>query len=294
MDIRMRSRNQNHRSLGTVVFNDYWNTTDMQYLLNLHNYYRGNTSEGLVTNDGTGNGKYPISSNMNSVFWDEALAALAQNHSNTCVYGHNANRNTQFYNFEKYATYKYPNNIQIGENIAAAYTSETVSPQYALLILADAWFNEHVDWHYQKYESATINGAGHFSQIAWAETRYIGCGYTTCPGSSMYYLVCDYYPPGNYIGELPYVNGTNYAKCDPDRTTHVNGLCAGCMSSSYTVNSSATKANDCTEGPVGNGDGTETTTTKTNEPTKDGNVNDAGWRWKSCITIGIILGLAHF
>ena len=46
-------------------------------------------------------------------------------------------------------------------------------------------------------------------QVAWAKTKRIGCGIAHCPnGNFEYYVVCEYYPGGNYNNEYPYVSST--------------------------------------------------------------------------------------
>ncbi|KAA3679609.1 uncharacterized protein DEA37_0013665 [Paragonimus westermani] len=45
------------------------------------------------------------------------------------------------------------------------------------------------------------------SQLIWANTRKVGCGFKKCSKSRMpfgYSVVCNYGPAGNFIGEFPY------------------------------------------------------------------------------------------
>lgn len=42
---------------------------------------------------------------------------------------------------------------------------------------------------------------GHFTQLIWKETEYLGVGISFHP-SRRVYVVCDYYPPGNKMGEF--------------------------------------------------------------------------------------------
>ena len=44
--------------------------------------------------------------------------------------------------------------------------------------------------------------AGHYTQMVWRNTRNLGCGESICKGMLM--VVCNYHPPGNYIGQSPY------------------------------------------------------------------------------------------
>jgi pathogenesis-related protein 1 len=49
-------------------------------------------------------------------------------------------------------------------------------------------------------------GCGHYTQLVWRKTRRVGCGVAECTSGSTKrsYWVCNYDPPGNYIGQLPY------------------------------------------------------------------------------------------
>jgi len=49
---------------------------------------------------------------------------------------------------------------------------------------------------------ASWRGVGHYTQIVWRETRRVGCATSACKGNLV--VVCNYDPPGNYIGEYPY------------------------------------------------------------------------------------------
>lgn len=53
---------------------------------------------------------------------------------------------------------------------------------------------------------------GHFTQLVWKDTTTVGCGSRLC-GTRGWYLVCEYWPRGNVVGEFPaevdpQVNGT--------------------------------------------------------------------------------------
>ena len=43
---------------------------------------------------------------------------------------------------------------------------------------------------------------GHYTQVVWRKTRLVGCGMAACGNSEVW--VCNYTPPGNVSGELPY------------------------------------------------------------------------------------------
>jgi pathogenesis-related protein 1 len=45
-------------------------------------------------------------------------------------------------------------------------------------------------------------GVGHYTQMVWRNTRTVGCATSVCKGNLV--VVCNYDPPGNYIGEYVY------------------------------------------------------------------------------------------
>lgn len=44
---------------------------------------------------------------------------------------------------------------------------------------------------------------GHYTQIVWHSTRFVGCGVSEC-GDDRALWVCQYYPAGNWVSELPF------------------------------------------------------------------------------------------
>jgi pathogenesis-related protein 1 len=49
---------------------------------------------------------------------------------------------------------------------------------------------------------ANLKEVGHYTQMVWRETARIGCGEATCNKNLL--VVCNYDPPGNYLGRKPY------------------------------------------------------------------------------------------
>lgn len=43
--------------------------------------------------------------------------------------------------------------------------------------------------------------SGHFTQMVWKGSEQLGCGSVTASSGALY-VVCNYSPPGNYIGEF--------------------------------------------------------------------------------------------
>lgn len=175
--------------------------------LSAHNDLRAQLSEGAIADDGT-QGAYPVPATaLPALVWDAQLAAVAQQYADKCSWGHNSARKSQYH--AAGGTFS-----SVGENIAyKAYSSTQKNSADVLPELFNLWANENTDWHYQAYQSASINGAGHFSQLIWATTSHVGCAISECSslanadvpaGYKIFYAVCDYAPAGNYIGQYPY------------------------------------------------------------------------------------------
>jgi pathogenesis-related protein 1 len=103
-----------------------------------------------------------------------------------------------------------------GENIAmrgSTRLSQPFSPEEAV----DGWVSEVACWDFgtisgtESCDAACVaglhsNGCGHYTQVVWRNTRQVGCGYSTCENGNFTYeiWVCNYDPPGNFIGQAPY------------------------------------------------------------------------------------------
>ena len=103
-----------------------------------------------------------------------------------------------------------------GENIAmrgSTRLTQPFSPEEAV----DGWDAEVACWDYgtisgtercdaQCAAGLNSNGCGHYTQLVWRNTQRVGCGYSTCQSGQFTYeiWVCNYDPPGNYIGQTPY------------------------------------------------------------------------------------------
>jgi hypothetical protein len=88
-----------------------------------------------------------------------------------------------------------------GQNLAMA-TAGTQS----LTALVDLWGNEQryfVDGNFPDISTtADWKDAGHYSQLVWRSTREVGCGFASSDEQD--FLVCDYSPVGNVVGQRPY------------------------------------------------------------------------------------------
>ncbi|XP_023538576.1 basic form of pathogenesis-related protein 1-like [Cucurbita pepo subsp. pepo] len=84
-----------------------------------------------------------------------------------------------------------------GENIAAGYYPEFTGADAVKL-----WANEKP--LYDHASNKCVGGeCGHYTQMVWRSSVRLGCARVPCKANSQF-VVCNYDPPGNYIGEKPY------------------------------------------------------------------------------------------
>jgi uncharacterized protein YkwD len=112
--------------------------------------------------------------------WSVSLAARAQDWANHLL------RQARFYHRP---------NSNFGENLfeisgAGATPAEVVGD----------WASEARDYNYRA--NACRGLCGHYTQLVWRGTRQVGCSVARTQDREIW--VCNYDPPGNWIGERPY------------------------------------------------------------------------------------------
>ncbi|CAL9171021.1 unnamed protein product [Musa hybrid cultivar] len=88
--------------------------------------------------------------------------------------------------------------FQLGENIFWGSGSG-----WGPLDAVRNWAGEERDYSYAANACAPGRICGHYTQMVWKDTRRLGCSRVVCEGGGVF-MTCNYYPPGNYIGERPY------------------------------------------------------------------------------------------
>ncbi|KAK1071202.1 hypothetical protein LTR74_003583 [Friedmanniomyces endolithicus] len=136
--------------------------------------YNGNALQAAVLNS---TNYYRAQHQAGALTWDDGLASYAQNYANKCSWQHS--------------------NGQYGENLAEGYTS----PVFAI----DSWAGEEQNYNYGKAQFS--ESTGHYTQLVWKNTTAVGCGAVLCNtggsnGIQGWYLVCEYSPRGNVVGQF--------------------------------------------------------------------------------------------
>eukprot|EP00897_Mesotaenium_endlicherianum_P005814 jgi/Mesen1/5260/ME000263S04365 len=94
---------------------------------------------------------------------------------------------------------KHGDHAGLGQNLA--WSSGAMTPQAAVQL----WVNERAFWTYSAVPEGCRAGqqCGHYTQVVWKNTKEVGCAAVRC-GTGGTIVVCDYNPPGNWVGERPY------------------------------------------------------------------------------------------
>jgi uncharacterized protein YkwD len=124
---------------------------------------------------------------LGEVTWDADIASVAQAWAERCVFEHS-------------------DGTGYGENLAL-FSPRDIDAALATATV-ELWESEAVDYDYDADSCAFGRQCGHYTQVVWRDTARIGCGIASCddvpdfgPGIM---FVCNYDPPGNFIGERPY------------------------------------------------------------------------------------------
>lgn len=117
--------------------------------------------------------------------WSEDDAQVARAYAEKCTFAHNPNRGPR------------------GENLYAATASTPIAD------VVTSWAGEAASYDYASGKCSGM--CGHYTQLVWADTTHVGCAVKACTTNSPFsgrasweLWVCNYSPPGNFVGKKPY------------------------------------------------------------------------------------------
>jgi uncharacterized protein YkwD len=78
-----------------------------------------------------------------------------------------------------------------GENL---FAGTTLTDQQAI----DGWYSEGEQYDYNN--PGFNENTGHFTQVVWKDSTRLGCARKDCGGDLGFFIVCEYEPRGNIVG----------------------------------------------------------------------------------------------
>jgi uncharacterized protein YkwD len=117
---------------------------------------------------------------LDPLVWSPKLAAFAQEWANALLAS---------------GDFKHRQQNLYGENLYEV-TGAYVAPAEVV----KSWADEAPDYDYKANRCRKM--CGHYTQIVWSSTKAVGCAVAWREGREVW--VCNYDPPGNYVGERPY------------------------------------------------------------------------------------------
>ncbi|KAH7970944.1 hypothetical protein HPB49_017055 [Dermacentor silvarum] len=187
---------------------------DRRLILETHNHYRSTVALGNLSG-------FPPAADMRELEWDEELASVAQAKAEQCTdpngdadHDRMADRFTTRFN-------------RTGQNLAwKGRNFPFKSRDWAGRI--KSWFAEYVDYppaNVSRYMAGPRTTVYHFTQVVWAKTGYVGCGFieygSVLPTNytNMQFFVCNYAVSGNTRNKPLYRAGKTCSAC-PKGTTY--------------------------------------------------------------------------
>ena len=150
-----------------------------------------------LTNDLRANTE-PKASNLDPMTWSDDAQTAATTWAAECQYSHGGPGFGTLY----------------GQNIYAYASASNIVPTATNAY--NSWSSEKAYYSHTTNTCAVGKVCDHYTQLVWADSTTLGCALQKCttgspwPDRPTWYLtVCNYGPPGNLAGELPYQAATS-------------------------------------------------------------------------------------
>ena len=118
----------------------------------------------------------------------QAIATMAQKTATNC-----AKIKTLQHSQDKY------NNQPVGQNLYVKTNAPSAND-----VMQGWYYKEEPNYNYSTGKSKNGGVIGHFTQVVWKSMTQIGCAVATgtyLAYQNSYYVCCNYFPAGNYIGQ---------------------------------------------------------------------------------------------
>ncbi|RZF32315.1 hypothetical protein LSTR_LSTR001779 [Laodelphax striatellus] len=184
---------------------------DIDVIVNTHNKLRATVALGQLQ-------RQPPAQNMQKMTWDDQLASRAQYWAEQHMFKHDRDRDKNIGQNLYIVMFGGPHSNKRQHNFTEAITD---------------WYEEHVHYTYKQLERGDSadrrTQTGHYTQVVWANTDKVGCGFASFYQTEMkqdqILYVCNYAPSGNYEEEYPYIAGKPNCKAHGMSYSDIDGLC---------------------------------------------------------------------
>ncbi|XP_072015037.1 cysteine-rich venom protein latisemin-like [Amphiura filiformis] len=161
----------------------------------------------------------PEAANMEYMYWDDDLATMGETWSSACIWEHDKGRLDNISPYDSFGQ-----NLWLGTGNLGSPPSGTGA--------TNNWYNEEQDYDYNAHSCSGV--CGHYTQVVWAKSIYLGCGRAFCSDVSngtynnAWIMTCHYAPAGNYQGVRPYVAGLSCTECESGSGQCFENSCRNC------------------------------------------------------------------
>jgi len=189
-------------------------------IVDTHNELRSRVARGLAK--GFNNTLLPSASNMKRVYWDPELAEIAQRHANKCQFAHDCWR----CRMAKNGRFWY-----VGQNIFGAGLWSIDDQPLDFGGAVRSWYAELTKFknHDRIDRYAWDYSTAHATQVIWAHSPHVGCGYVVFKGAVYKYwklIICNYGVGANTAPAPIYKRGIPCSQCEHGTTCDKDFLCA--------------------------------------------------------------------
>ncbi|RCN33191.1 SCP-like protein [Ancylostoma caninum] len=183
-------------------------------ILGLHNLYRSLVSKGEAEGK---KGRTPTAAGMRKLKYSCDLEDIAVTHARKCVSEHSGDEAREGAGENLYSiSIPDADKLKTGERACRTWFSELKQVGVGPRNLFTQKLLDQAEKIGEKI--------GHYTQMVWGTTEYIGCGIHNCPEQTL--VVCNYKEPGNWKRQQIYKTGVPCSECPEGYSCTEEKLCA--------------------------------------------------------------------